>query len=310
LRTLDTYILKALADEDHVYIILFDYFLAGLMGVIQRVGGANGLAKAILSFAKTRRMTMLVAFLCGFAIFFDDYANTLILGSTFRPIFDAMLISREKLAFIVDATAAPIASISPISSWIGELPRLPLHCFACAFRITSHAHLTALASHCLRIWLGCKWCAAACFQCSSHANSGHVQPACCCPGTTAALGAGFELSLIDDAYTAIDEDGGNLAGRGWETPPFLVFVQTIPGRFYPWAMLRLQLMLILTQRDLGSMWKAERRAIQEKKVHADDASTGQVRCAPTGTCGTCNAQCMGCMRMRETLSACAAASCA
>lgn len=48
-----------------------------------------------------------------------DYANTLIVGSTFRPIMDQMLISREKLAFLVDATSAPIASISPISSWIG-----------------------------------------------------------------------------------------------------------------------------------------------------------------------------------------------
>lgn len=64
---------------------------------------------------------MLVCFCCGIAIFFDDYANTLIVGSTFRPIMDTLLISREKLAFLVDATAAPIASISPISSWIGVI---------------------------------------------------------------------------------------------------------------------------------------------------------------------------------------------
>ena len=49
------------------------------------------------------------------------YANSLIVGNTFRPIFDRMLISREKLSYIVDATSAPIASVSPISSWIGAL---------------------------------------------------------------------------------------------------------------------------------------------------------------------------------------------
>jgi hypothetical protein len=62
---------------------------------------------------------MLVCFLCGIAIFFDDYANTLIVGGTFRPIMDKVFISREKLSFLVDATSAPVASISPISSWIG-----------------------------------------------------------------------------------------------------------------------------------------------------------------------------------------------
>lgn len=122
LRALDTYIVGALADEDHIFIVLFSWGLAGLMGLVQHAGGAQGLADATLKFAKTRRLTMLVCFLCGIAIFFDDYANTLIVGSTFRPIMDTLLISREKLSFLVDATAAPIASISPISSWIGRAP--------------------------------------------------------------------------------------------------------------------------------------------------------------------------------------------
>jgi Na+/H+ antiporter NhaC len=55
----------------------------------------------------------------GVVIFFDDYANTLIVGSTMRPITDRLRISREKLAYIVDSTAAPVASIFPISTWIG-----------------------------------------------------------------------------------------------------------------------------------------------------------------------------------------------
>jgi Na+/H+ antiporter NhaC len=55
----------------------------------------------------------------GILVFFDDYANTLIVGSTMRPITDRLRISREKLAYIVDSTAAPIASVVPITTWIG-----------------------------------------------------------------------------------------------------------------------------------------------------------------------------------------------
>lgn len=55
----------------------------------------------------------------GVLIFFDDYANTLLAGKSLRPLLDSLFVSREKLAFIVDATAAPIASISPVSSWVG-----------------------------------------------------------------------------------------------------------------------------------------------------------------------------------------------
>ena len=62
---------------------------------------------------------MLAVFFMGFIIFFDDYANTLILGSTMRGVADSFFVSREKLAFLVDATTAPVASIAPISSWIG-----------------------------------------------------------------------------------------------------------------------------------------------------------------------------------------------
>jgi Na+/H+ antiporter NhaC len=55
----------------------------------------------------------------GIFVFFDDYANCLLTGEAMRPLLDSLFISREKLAFIVDATSAPIASISPISSWVG-----------------------------------------------------------------------------------------------------------------------------------------------------------------------------------------------
>ena len=55
----------------------------------------------------------------GLAIFFDDYANTLVVGNTMRPVTDAKRISRAKLAYIVDSTAAPVACIALVTTWIG-----------------------------------------------------------------------------------------------------------------------------------------------------------------------------------------------
>ena len=61
----------------------------------------------------------LVTMAVGLVIFIDDYANTMIVGPTLRPVTDRQLISREKLAFLVDATAAPVAGIALVSTWIG-----------------------------------------------------------------------------------------------------------------------------------------------------------------------------------------------
>ena len=78
-------------------------------------------------------------------IFFDDYANTLIVGSTMRPITDRLKVSREKLAYIVDSTAAPVASVFPISSWIGFEVGLIAAAFA-AVEIPFNAYTTFVAS--------------------------------------------------------------------------------------------------------------------------------------------------------------------
>lgn len=71
------------------------------------------------SIAKTARLGQLACFGIGCFIFFDDYANCLLVGETMRPLLDTLFISREKLSFLVDATAAPVASLAPVSSWIG-----------------------------------------------------------------------------------------------------------------------------------------------------------------------------------------------
>lgn len=65
---------------------------------------------------------VIIQFACyclGLLFFFDDYANALVVGTTFRGLTDSFSVCREKLAFLVDATSAPVASIVPLSSWIG-----------------------------------------------------------------------------------------------------------------------------------------------------------------------------------------------
>ncbi|MCF6270528.1 MAG: Na+/H+ antiporter NhaC family protein [Melioribacteraceae bacterium] len=119
LRFADTLILNVLIDKDHMFIILFTLLIGGVVGVISANGGTTGLAKQITKLAKTAKSGMISSWLLGILIFFDDYANSLIIGNMMRPITDKLKISREKLAYIVDSTAAPIASIVIISTWVG-----------------------------------------------------------------------------------------------------------------------------------------------------------------------------------------------
>ncbi|MBD3868141.1 MAG: Na+/H+ antiporter NhaC family protein [Acidobacteria bacterium] len=119
LRTFDKYIVGALADSDHVSIILFSLMLGGMVGVMSRSGGTTGLVNALSRKATTSGRGQLVTWVLGVAVFFDDYANTLVVGNTMRPITDKLKISREKLAYIVDSTAAPVAAIALLSTWIG-----------------------------------------------------------------------------------------------------------------------------------------------------------------------------------------------
>src|SRR5690554_5199075 len=79
----------------------------------------QGVVNRLIKYATNRRSGMLTTYFLGLAIFFDDYANTLVVGNTMRPITDRLKISREKLAYIVDSTAAPVAAVAFITTWIG-----------------------------------------------------------------------------------------------------------------------------------------------------------------------------------------------
>ncbi|MEM1349845.1 MAG: Na+/H+ antiporter NhaC family protein, partial [Myxococcota bacterium] len=117
--TLATYLWGSTTDTFNLYIILFSLSLVGMVHVMLKMAGLAGLLDVIGRLAKGPRSTRVATGLMGAAIFFDDYANTVVVGSTMRPLTDARRISREKLAYIVDSTTAPIAGVAVLSTWIG-----------------------------------------------------------------------------------------------------------------------------------------------------------------------------------------------
>jgi len=119
LDTVGKYTLGALNDSGHLSVIVFSLMIGGMVGIISKNGGTAGIVKGIVSWASSPKRGQLTAGVLGVAIFFDDYANTLIVGNTMRPVTDRLRISREKLAYIVDSTAAPVATIALVTTWIG-----------------------------------------------------------------------------------------------------------------------------------------------------------------------------------------------
>lgn len=165
-------------DWDKVQVYLFTLLTGGMIGVVSASGGMRGLVNLIVRFADSRLKGQLTGWVMGLAIFFDDYANMLLLGGTLKDVTDRLRISREKLAYIVDSTAAPVAGLALISTWVAT-----------------------------------------------------------------------EISYIE---AGIDQIAGP------EKPDaFLLFVESLPYRFYSWWALLLVPLVALTRRDFGPMLKAE-----------------------------------------------------
>lgn len=116
---IDTYLVNSLANKDHISVILFSMLIGAIVAVISRNGGMQGVVNKIIRYSKTRKSGQLSTYWLGIGIFFDDYANTLVVGNTMKTITDKLKISREKLAYIVDSTAAPISAIAFVTTWIG-----------------------------------------------------------------------------------------------------------------------------------------------------------------------------------------------
>ena len=111
--------IAALADPWNAGIILQVLAIGGVINLVAKMGGAKAIAEALAKKAKNARSAQLITWASGLLVFFDDYANSLIIGPMMRPVTDKMKISRERLAFVIDATAAPVAGLAIISTWIG-----------------------------------------------------------------------------------------------------------------------------------------------------------------------------------------------
>lgn len=190
LEALTGYIGKAPAEPERIAILIFSLTLGGMVGVISKSGGTQGIIQKLSRHATSPRTGQLATWFMGILIFFDDYANTLIVGNTMRPLTDRLRISREKLAYLVDSTAAPVATIAIISTWIG-----------------------------------------------------------------------YQLSLITDAFRRI----------GIDDNAYITFFRTIPYNFYPIFTLIFGFFIAYLQRDLFSMYRAEKRAGEKGELMRKDA---------------------------------------
>lgn len=97
----------------------FVFSLLGMVSIITRDGGTQGVINIFKGMVNSARRACLATAAMGLAIFFDDYTNAIVIGNTMRNLTDALKVSREKLAFIVDATSAPVAGLAIVSTWIG-----------------------------------------------------------------------------------------------------------------------------------------------------------------------------------------------
>eukprot|EP00121_Abeoforma_whisleri_P004621 Awhi_evm1s4178 len=178
----------------NMHVILFTLTLVGMVYVMHRSGGLDGLIIHISKLAKTAYSTRIVTAFAGIVFFFDDYGNTVVVGSTFRGLTDSMQISREKLAYIVDSTAAPVAGVAIISTWIGA-----------------------------------------------------------------------ELTYFQDVSDSL----------GLNVSAYDMFLSCLSLRFYCYTALLMVFISQFLARDYGPMLAAEKRALLEGKVLADDAKVGK-----------------------------------
>ncbi len=195
----DGVIRHALMDQFRIEILLFIFGLVGAVGIMSRMGGVAGMLRLVEGAARGVRSTQLFTALMGFVIFFDDYANTILVGTTMRPLTDRWKISRERLSYLVDSTAAPVAGLSALSTWVA-----------------------------------------------------------------------YEMSLYAD----------QLPAAGVSQDAYIIFLRTIPFRFYSIFTLLMVIMGAAMNRSFGPMLKAERRA--RAGAVSPDAGSGRGRAERLG----------------------------
>ncbi len=126
----DIFWIHVVQDSFKAYILGFVFLLSATVAVITRMGGIHGMVQALMRYAGSSRGAQAVAYFLGMGIFFDDYANTIVVGNSAGPLFDRVKVSRAKLSYIVDSTAAPVAGVAVLSTWVAYqistyAPQLP-----------------------------------------------------------------------------------------------------------------------------------------------------------------------------------------
>ena len=118
LRSCDTYIVGTVTDSWNATLLIFILCVGGMIALMGRMGGLQAMALAMSKRSKTAKNTLIITWILGIIIFFEDMANSLIVGPTMRPIADEQRVSREKLSYVVDSTAGPVTDMAFVSSWI------------------------------------------------------------------------------------------------------------------------------------------------------------------------------------------------
>ena len=109
--------LAKLSDSGNVGILIFLVILGIMVALMNKAGGSAAYGRWAVKAIKTRRGALLSTFLLGVLVFVDDYFNCLTVGAVMRPVTESHKISRAKLAYVIDATAAPVCMLAPVSSW-------------------------------------------------------------------------------------------------------------------------------------------------------------------------------------------------
>ena len=113
----DNGIVTTVSDSGNIAIIVFLVVLGIMVDLMNKTGGSEAFGRWAKKAVKTRAGAQLMTMLLGVLIFIDDYFNCLTVGAVMRPVTESHHISRAKLAYVIDATAAPVCMIAPVSSW-------------------------------------------------------------------------------------------------------------------------------------------------------------------------------------------------
>ncbi|WP_163972134.1 Na+/H+ antiporter NhaC family protein [Oceanobacillus halotolerans] len=116
--TFSEFIIPNVGDEWSATVLIYCGLFGVLIAILQTTGGAHAIAHAISRKVKTARGAQGSTMLFGIIIFFEDYFNALTVGSVMRSVNDKMRVSREKLAYVVDSTSAPMCLLAPVSTWV------------------------------------------------------------------------------------------------------------------------------------------------------------------------------------------------